>query len=69
MARGSRRTSETKQENAKNVAEDCSEIVDLNASVRTPYVSSNEALKTEECSFPLTRLFRPCPGARPLDTA
>ena len=40
-----------KQEDAKNVAEDCSEIVDLNASVRTPFVSSNEALKTEEFSL------------------
>jgi hypothetical protein len=40
-----------KQEDAKNVAEDCSKIVDLNASVRTPFVSSNEALKTEEYSL------------------
>jgi hypothetical protein len=40
-----------KQEDAKNVAEDCSEIVDLNASVRTSFVSSNEALKTEEFSL------------------
>jgi hypothetical protein len=40
-----------KQEDAKKVAEDCSEIVDLNASVRTPFVSSNEALKTEENSL------------------
>ena len=40
-----------KQEDAKNVAEDCSGIVDLNASVRTPFVSSNEALKTEEYSL------------------
>jgi len=40
-----------KQEHAKNVAEDCSKIVDLNASVRTPFMSSNEALKTEEFSL------------------
>jgi hypothetical protein len=40
-----------KQEDAKDVAEDCSKIVDLNASVRTPFVSSNEALKTEEFSL------------------
>jgi hypothetical protein len=40
-----------KQEDAKNVAEDCSRIVDLNASVRTRFVSSNEALKTEEFSL------------------
>jgi hypothetical protein len=40
-----------KQEDAKNVAEDCSEIVDLNASVHTPFVSSNEAMKTEEFSL------------------
>jgi hypothetical protein len=40
-----------KQEDAKNVAEDCSKIVDLNASVRTPFVSSNEAMTTEEFSL------------------
>jgi hypothetical protein len=40
-----------KQEDAKNVAEDCSKIVDLHASIKTPYVSSNEALKTEEFSL------------------
>jgi len=40
-----------KQEDAKNVAEDCFEIVDLNATVRTPFVSSNQALKTEEFSL------------------
>jgi hypothetical protein len=40
-----------KQEDAKNVAEDCSRIVDLSASVKTPFVSSNEALKTEEFSL------------------
>ena len=40
-----------KQEDAKDVAEDCSKIVDLNASVRTPFVSSNEALKTDEYSL------------------
>jgi hypothetical protein len=40
-----------KQEEAKNVAEDCSKIVDLNATVKTPFVSSNQALKTEEFSL------------------
>jgi hypothetical protein len=40
-----------KQEDAKNVAEDCSKIVDLNAPVRTQFVSSDEALKTEEYSL------------------
>jgi hypothetical protein len=40
-----------KQEDAKNVAEDCFKIVDLNASVKTPFVSSNEALQTEEFSL------------------
>jgi hypothetical protein len=40
-----------KQEDAKNVAEDCSKIVDLNASVKTPYITSNEALMTEEFSL------------------
>lgn len=40
-----------KQEDAKNVAEDCFKIVDLNASVKTRFVSSNEALKTEEFSL------------------
>jgi hypothetical protein len=40
-----------KQEDAKNVAEDCTKIVDLHASVKTPFVSSNEALKTEEFSL------------------
>jgi hypothetical protein len=40
-----------KQEDAKNVAEDCSRIVDLNASVRTPFISSDSALKTEEFSL------------------
>jgi hypothetical protein len=40
-----------KQEDAKKVAEDCSKIVDLNASVKTPFVSSREALKTEEFSL------------------
>jgi hypothetical protein len=37
-----------KQEHAKGVAEDCIEILDLNASVETPYVDSNEAMKVEE---------------------
>jgi hypothetical protein len=36
------------QEFAKGVAEDCFKIVDLNASVDVPYVSSDQALKTEE---------------------
>jgi hypothetical protein len=40
-----------KQEDANKVAEDCSKIVDLNASVKTRFVSSNEALKTEEFSL------------------
>jgi hypothetical protein len=40
-----------KQEDAKKVAEDCSKIVDLNASVKTPYVTSSDALKTEEFSL------------------
>jgi len=40
-----------KQEDAKNVAEDCSSFVDLHASVKTPYVSSNDAVKTEEFSL------------------
>jgi hypothetical protein len=40
-----------KQEDARNVAEDCFKILDLNASVKTPYVSSTEALKTEEFSL------------------
>ena len=40
-----------KQEDAKNVAEDCTKIADLNASVKTPYVASGEALKTEEFSL------------------
>src|SRR2546430_14187079 len=40
-----------KQEHPTNVAEDGAKIVDLNASVRTPFVSSNEALKTEEFSL------------------
>ena len=40
-----------KQEDAKNVAEDCTRILDLGASVTTPFVSSNNALKTEEFSL------------------
>jgi hypothetical protein len=39
-----------KQEDANKVAEDCFSIVDLNATVKTPLVSSNEALQTEEFS-------------------
>jgi hypothetical protein len=40
-----------KQEDAKNVAEDCSRIVDLKADARTPFVSSRRALETEEFSL------------------
>jgi hypothetical protein len=40
-----------KQEDAKNVAEDCSRVVALNAAVTTPFVSSRRALKTEEFSL------------------
>jgi hypothetical protein len=40
-----------KQEDAKNVAEDCTRIVSLNATVTTPFMSSNNALKTEEFSL------------------
>jgi phage terminase large subunit len=40
-----------KQEDANKVAEDCSKIVDLNTSVKTGFVSSNQALKTEEFSL------------------
>jgi hypothetical protein len=40
-----------KQEDAKNVAEDCAKIVDLNASVQTRFASSRRALETEEFSL------------------
>jgi len=40
-----------KQEDAKDVAEDCTKIVDLNASVKTPFVAPGEALKTEQFSL------------------
>jgi hypothetical protein len=40
-----------KQEDAKNVAEDCTKIVDLSADIKTPYVTSNEALRTGEFSL------------------
>jgi hypothetical protein len=40
-----------KQEDAKNVAEDCAKIVDLNASVKVPFGSFDNALKTEEFSL------------------
>ena len=40
-----------KQEDANKVAEDCSRIVDLHASVKTRFVSSDQALKTEEFSL------------------
>jgi hypothetical protein len=36
------------QELARGVAEDCFEVLDLSASVDVPYVSSDEALQTEE---------------------
>ena len=37
-----------KQEDANKVAEDCFEILSLSASVKTPFVTSNQALLTEE---------------------
>ena len=40
-----------KQEDAHKVAEDCTKIVDLHAAVQTPYVTSSDALKTEEFSL------------------
>jgi hypothetical protein len=40
-----------KQEDARNVAEDCTRISDLHASVKTPFVSSSDALMTEEFSL------------------
>jgi hypothetical protein len=40
-----------KQEDANKVAEDCTKIVDLHASIKTPYVTSTDALKTEEFSL------------------
>jgi hypothetical protein len=40
-----------KQEDAKNVAEDCSRTLRVGASVRTPFVSSRRALETEEYSL------------------
>jgi len=40
-----------KQEDARNVAEDCTRILDLGAIVTTPFVSSTDALKTEEFSL------------------
>lgn len=40
-----------KQEDARDVAEDCTRIVDLGAFVSTPYVTSSNALKTEEFSL------------------
>jgi hypothetical protein len=40
-----------KQEDARNVAEDCSAIADRNAVVRTPFVLSRRALETEEFSL------------------
>jgi hypothetical protein len=45
-------TNQTKtQEDAKNVAEDCTKIADLQASIKTPYVTTSDALKTEELSL------------------
>jgi hypothetical protein len=40
-----------KQGDAKNVAEDCTKIADLQASIKTPYVTTSDALKTEELSL------------------
>jgi hypothetical protein len=40
-----------KQEDANNVAEDCAEILSLNASVKVPYGSFNDALQTKEFSL------------------
>lgn len=37
-----------RQEDAPGVAEDCFKILDLNASVKTPFVSSKHALRTKE---------------------
>jgi hypothetical protein len=37
-----------KQEDANKVAEDCFRILSLEASVKTPFVTSNQALQTEE---------------------
>jgi hypothetical protein len=46
-----------KQEDAKNVAEDCSKIVDLNASVKTPFVSSNEAPSRRRSSLSSSQMY------------
>ena len=40
-----------KQEDAKNIAEDCTKIVDLHATIKTSYVTTSDALKTEEFSL------------------
>jgi hypothetical protein len=40
-----------KQEDAPGVAEDCTRIADLTASVKSPFVRSEHALKTEEFSL------------------
>jgi hypothetical protein len=40
-----------KQEDAKNVAEDCSKLADGNASVKVPFGSFNDALRTDEFSL------------------
>jgi hypothetical protein len=40
-----------KQEDAKNTAEDCAEILSLNASVKVPFGSFNDALQTKEFSL------------------
>jgi hypothetical protein len=40
-----------KQEDAKNVAEDCTKIADLHASIKTSFVTTSDALKTEEFSL------------------
>jgi hypothetical protein len=39
-----------KQEHSKGVAEDCFKILDLNAKVKVPFVSSHHALETKEFS-------------------
>ena len=36
------------QEFAKGVGEDCFQVLDLNASIKVPYVASDHALRTKE---------------------
>jgi hypothetical protein len=40
-----------KQEDARNVAEDCSRVISVGATVRTPFVTSRRALETAEFSL------------------